>query len=925
GGLTVFQMVTNGIIGNDMGIYRLTFTLSQIFLPLLVYRVVVTQYEMALEDASITGRTPPAPQPVAQTRTVEVPQVSRAAEADALNAQLLRATGRILETGEHDDIPARIVSTVLEMLRADIGALLRLQDANYADITVAQDRLMERSVVGTSLNLDNQPTLVNAIERRAQRGLYPDRNVEELEDLYARLEIDSMGAVYFQPLTHNREIFAVIMIALPYTQRELRSEEIELLKGVGAVSGSLLAVSYHAQEAASYAEDRIIQAMIEGVSPSEMQADDVLQARKNMQERLSAAREQIQQLTKQVSELNLQLDTERTRLASLLGDSPEDLSISQRIVAITEEQEKLRDEREQLSKRVQEAEVALEGATAGTDNEAVMNRLTSALQREKEILEAEKIRLQTQLDELRTQDKQVAPSDMQRLISRMMSEKNDLQSERDQLAEQLDTIGQQLQALGIEDDVTGLSQWIAQLSEERAALEKQNNTLKRERDMLLNERKTVFSKIENEKSRDSQIDTMREKINSLMADRQSAAKIVHKLRAEREALVDKLNAVKAHRARLMAESAGFELKLEEAREEQYQLRAQIQELADTRSRLVDERDSALAETHALNTQLEQALSNIDGDPARMKRVNEEGVDSLKQMVKALSAERDALEQQLNQSRLALEQVELELTRAQVTTAKSNGAYPHYEPNDPDLLIGLVQELRQPMTSIYGYVDILMNEEVGILGESQRKNLELVAANILRLDSMISSLIKITQLDTGKFSLKPQPIDFVHLVERALTNDNIQFKERGLAVTLEIDDTIPMIPADDDAMSQVLNQLLSNAYLASPPESEINVTVAQRPVRYADEDTGRDSIYIAIRDSGGGIDPADIPRVFARKYKANNPLIEGLGDTGVGLSIARAIVNAHGGQLWVETEANVGSTFVFALPIASDLQPVDTEK
>ncbi|MEL6528098.1 MAG: HAMP domain-containing sensor histidine kinase [Chloroflexota bacterium] len=237
----------------------------------------------------------------------------------------------------------------------------------------------------------------------------------------------------------------------------------------------------------------------------------------------------------------------------------------------------------------------------------------------------------------------------------------------------------------------------------------------------------------------------------------------------------------------------------------------------------------------------------------------------------------------------------------------------------------MQELRQPMTSIYGYVDILMNEEVGILGESQRKNLELVAANILRLDSMISSLIKITQLDTGKFSLKPQPIDFVHLVEHALTNDNIQFKERGLAVTLEIDDTIPMIPADDDAMSQVLNQLLSNAYLASPPESEINVTVAQRPVRYADEDTGRDSIYIAIRDSGGGIDPADIPRVFARKYKANNPLIEGLGDTGVGLSIARAIVNAHGGQLWVETEANVGSTFVFALPIASDLKPVDTEK
>jgi signal transduction histidine kinase len=229
---------------------------------------------------------------------------------------------------------------------------------------------------------------------------------------------------------------------------------------------------------------------------------------------------------------------------------------------------------------------------------------------------------------------------------------------------------------------------------------------------------------------------------------------------------------------------------------------------------------------------------------------------------------------------------------------------------PDLLVGLVQELRTPMTSIVGYIDLLLGESAGILGEMQRKFLQRVSANVGRLDKMIDSLISVARLDTGNYHLDPMPIDIVSLVEDAITNASVQFREKGLAVTLDLADDVPAIAADRDSMSQVIGQLLTNAYLVSPPDSEIVVSVAMR----AADGRHAQSVYVGIEDRGGGIQQDDIARVFARKYKADNPLIQGLGDTGVGLSIAKALVEAHGGQLWVESRQGTGSTFQFTIPL-----------
>jgi signal transduction histidine kinase len=237
----------------------------------------------------------------------------------------------------------------------------------------------------------------------------------------------------------------------------------------------------------------------------------------------------------------------------------------------------------------------------------------------------------------------------------------------------------------------------------------------------------------------------------------------------------------------------------------------------------------------------------------------------------------------------------------------------------DVVMGLVQELRTPMTSITGYVELLLAESAGILGEMQRQFLQRVGTNVNRLASMLDDLIRVTALDTGKFTISAVPVDVVALIEDAITNAAIQFREKGLAVNLELEENLPLLSADHDSVHQMIGQLLTNAYLVSPPNTEISVSAGMRSVKFKANDAPIDCLYVAVADRGGGILPEDAARVFARKYKAENPLIQGLGDTGVGMAVAKALVEAHGGRLWLDTQPEVGSVFQFVIPFSQPTQ------
>jgi len=934
-GGTLLQIASGTIIGDYSGLSRLAFLAALPIMPAIIYRTVIGHLEAEISERAEAPTTEPStptqPQlPVEKAESIEVAEDSTQADTGVPSAtpieresvQLLKTLGIILETATPGSIPERIVMAALEVLKADIGALLILQDANYADISAAYNHMMRQPLPGMmSLNLDNQPTLVNAVERRLQRPLYPDRNVEELQDLYTRLEIEEQGPTYFQPFVNNNEVIAVLVIGMPYSKRELQNWERELLRGIAIIAEKLLALSFAARDARLQAEERVIQAMVQGVPLEALEDDAVAAARAEMQANLQAAREQVAELTRQVTQLKLELDDERSRVTAVLGDTQEGLSVSQRIIALNEEQQQLREERDRLAARLQEAETALIGAT-NADTAAVFKTMIEVLRREKDDLLAQRDELQTKLADLRSSSAAPLPGVVQDMLNSMSEEKARLEVERDQLSGKLADIESQLKAVGIEGGPSGLTQLLAQLYEDRAKLQARVEAVQRERDALFNERSRLEDQIKREQERETQLQNLQAELKNLAADREAITKQRDKLRAERDELVAKQDSLKQNRTRLLAEAAGLQMELAEAHTEQAQLRAQMQQLADERSALNAQRDQLLAEKQALEMERDQLLARFEGDRERLQQLGTDGVGSLTRMIEEVSAQRTQLEQELNETRTKLANLEneLELLRVRANAEPQT----NYRLENPALLMGMVHELRTPMTSIVGYIDLLLGESAGILGEMQRKFLQRVSANITRLTSMLDDLTRITALDTGLFALEPEPMDMVSIIEDAITNASNQFREKGLAVHLNLDDRIPLVRADRDAITQVIGQLLTNAYLVSPPNSDVYITASRKSVnlsRNGSQEVPTDSLFVCVEDRGGGIAPEDQDRVFSRKYKAENPLIAGLGDTGVGMAIAKALVEAHGGKLWLESRENVGSAFYFAIPFDSNVEPM----
>jgi signal transduction histidine kinase len=147
----------------------------------------------------------------------------------------------------------------------------------------------------------------------------------------------------------------------------------------------------------------------------------------------------------------------------------------------------------------------------------------------------------------------------------------------------------------------------------------------------------------------------------------------------------------------------------------------------------------------------------------------------------------------------------------------------------------------------------------------------------------------------------------------------QVREKNISIHLELPKKMAAIQADREALQQILIHLLQNAGAATPFEGTIKLKVQTR------NEDGSDFILIQVSDSGGGIAPDDLPRVFTRLYRADNVLIQGVGDTGVGLSIAKTLTEAQHGRIWVESEPGTGATFSVLLPIAGAKQKAKGNK
>jgi signal transduction histidine kinase len=182
-----------------------------------------------------------------------------------------------------------------------------------------------------------------------------------------------------------------------------------------------------------------------------------------------------------------------------------------------------------------------------------------------------------------------------------------------------------------------------------------------------------------------------------------------------------------------------------------------------------------------------------------------------------------------------------------------------------------------------------------------------------MEGMLSDLVQITTIDTGQLKMDAAPSDVPELIKDVVMSTSTLFREREQTIRLELADNLPRLHTDRESLQQILQHLLSNAALCSPNHAEVIVR-AQVPVEMPEY------MLFSVTDQGGGIAPDDRQRAFHRMYRADHPLVQGLGETGVGLSIAKALVEAQGGRIWVDSEMGSGSTFTFILP----LEPIGQE-
>ena len=218
------------------------------------------------------------------------------------------------------------------------------------------------------------------------------------------------------------------------------------------------------------------------------------------------------------------------------------------------------------------------------------------------------------------------------------------------------------------------------------------------------------------------------------------------------------------------------------------------------------------------------------------------------------------------------------------------------------------ELRTPMTSIKGYVDILLMGAAGAFNEKQTHFLEVVQSNAERLNVLVNDLLDISRIEAGQISIEPEPLDLRALAEDVIQEvlQRSQEELKPMAVSLDAPASIPPVLGDSARVRQIFANLVDNAYNYTPENGSIRIQI--NPV------DGRE-IQVDIEDNGVGIPLQDQPRVFERFYRGEHPLVLATPGTGLGLPIVRELVEMHHGRIWMNSRGipGEGSTFSFTLP------------
>jgi signal transduction histidine kinase len=216
------------------------------------------------------------------------------------------------------------------------------------------------------------------------------------------------------------------------------------------------------------------------------------------------------------------------------------------------------------------------------------------------------------------------------------------------------------------------------------------------------------------------------------------------------------------------------------------------------------------------------------------------------------------------------------------------------------------DLKAPLTAIQSFLWVMVGGYAGELTDKQKNMLERSTYRIKELLNLISDLLDIPRIETGQIVQEMKEISLLQVVRGCVDDLSNTIKERGIRLKVELPRSLPGINGSSARLRQVITNLLDNAITYTPEGGEVTVRVSEKG----------DDIQVEVMDTGIGIPPEDLPRLFEDFFRGSNVKVKG---TGLGLSIARRIVEAHRGRIWCESpspQTNKGSKFAFTLPKGS---------
>jgi signal transduction histidine kinase len=232
----------------------------------------------------------------------------------------------------------------------------------------------------------------------------------------------------------------------------------------------------------------------------------------------------------------------------------------------------------------------------------------------------------------------------------------------------------------------------------------------------------------------------------------------------------------------------------------------------------------------------------------------------------------------------------------------------------NMVTDVAHELRTPLSNIRGYLEALQDGVV----EPERHIVDSLHAEAMLLNRLVDDLQELSLAEAGQVKLERQPIALVDIVDRAVEAVRPRAEAEGITLQIDLPDDF-LVDVDPQRIGQVLRNLLDNGLTHTPPGGEVDVAAraaCPEPSRRSDQ-----WVEVSVRDTGAGIAAEDLPYVFERFYRADKSRSRATGGAGLGLAIAKQLVEAHGGRIWVESTEGEGSTFTFALPTSISSQEI----